>query len=96
VAGGVVYFNHVNSTTGNPVFEPFSARTPAPIEESTTTLPITRQIADLENQRRQQSPLQDTVLRWVAPFGGTVAITAPVTLGPEHARRSRASAGVFG
>jgi RHS repeat-associated protein len=80
VSGGLVYFNHINPSTGNPTFEPSSANTPVPIEESTTTLPITQQIIDLENQRRQQSPLQDTLLRWVAPFSGTVAITAPVTL----------------
>ncbi len=82
VSGGVVYFNHLDPNSGNPTFETTSQNTPAPIDETTTSLPVTQQIKDLEDQRRQQSPLQDTVLRWVAPFDGNIAITAPVTLDP--------------
>ncbi len=82
VSGGTVYFNHLDRTTSNPTFEPSSANTLAPINTTTTTLPASQQITDLENQRRAQSPLQDTVSRWVAPFNGTIAINAPVTLDP--------------
>jgi len=83
VSGGTVYFNHLDPITGNPTFEPSSANTPAPINTTSTTLPVSQQITDLENQRRAQSPLQDTVSRWVAPFNGTIAITAPATLDPS-------------
>lgn len=83
VSAGTVFFNHVDSTTGNPTFEASSANTQVPISVSTTTLPVSQQITDLENQRRQQSPLQDTIRRWVAPFTGTISIDAPATLDPS-------------
>ncbi len=83
VSGGTVYFNHRDPVTGDPTFEPSSANTPVPINQKTTMLPTSQQITDLENQRRAQSPLQDTVGRWVAPFNGTIAISGPVTLDPS-------------
>jgi RHS repeat-associated protein len=83
VSGGVVLFNHLDPS-GNPTFESTSAHTPVPVAESTTTLQPTKEITDLQNQWRQQSPLQDSVLRWVAPFDGTVAVNAPATLDPPQ------------
>ncbi len=82
VSAGTVYFNHLDPTTGNPTFDVSSDGTPVPINVTTTTLPASQQITDLEAQRRAQSPLQDTLRRWVAPFNGTIAIDAPATLDP--------------
>jgi hypothetical protein len=85
VSGGVVYFDHLDAN-GISTFEQSSANTAVPINTTTTTVPANKQITDLENQRRAQSPLQDTVGRWVAPFNGTIAITGPVTLDPFDTR----------
>src|SRR6266542_2147013 len=82
VSAGTVYFNHIDPTTHNPTFETSSDKTPVPINVTTTTLPASQQITDLEAKRRAQSPLQDTLRRWVAPFNGTIKIEAPVTLDP--------------
>ncbi len=86
VSAGTVYFNHLDVATGIPTFETNSSLTQAPISPGGgATLPPLQAIQDLETQRRQQSPLQDTVRRWVAPFDGSITIDAPVALQPPTA-----------
>jgi RHS repeat-associated protein len=85
VSAGTVYFNHLDPLSGDPTFESDSANTQTPITTGGATLPPIQAIQDLETQRRQQSPLQDTVRRWVAPFSGEVTISAPVSLEPPIA-----------
>jgi RHS repeat-associated protein len=85
VSAGTVYFNRLDAS-GNPTFDPSSSLTLAPITANgTATLPAIQAIQDLESERRKQSPLQDTIRRWVAPFNGTISIDAPVALEPPTA-----------
>lgn len=83
VSAGQVYFNHLEN--GIPTFSTSSSLTTVPIDDGTVNLPQIQQLADLEAQQRAQSPLQDTVHRWVAPFTGTVRITGAVTFSPPAA-----------
>lgn len=80
VSAGTVYFNRLDATSGHPTFDTSSSLTSVPITTSAASVPPIPAITDLEAQRAKQSPLQDTVRRWVAPFSGTIAIDAPVTL----------------
>lgn len=80
VSAGGVYFNHL--VNGIPTFTTSSAPTAVPIDDGTVNLSDIQELADLEAMQRAQSPLQDTVRRWVAPFTGTVAVSGAVTFSP--------------
>ena len=81
VSGGSVYFNHLVSGVPNFVLGD-SASTPVPIAAGTPAAVTVPELVDTETQLAEQSPLVDTVRRWVAPYGGTISINAPVTLQP--------------
>ena len=80
VNGGQVYFNHLDAI-GTPTFTASSADTPVPIGGGAVdTNGIVPDYEDLYQQNIDTFPLLDTVRRWIAPFAGTVRITAPVSL----------------
>lgn len=85
VSSDTVYFNRLVPSGGMmvPKFEQSSAGTKVPIETGTgAALPALPELQRVEQVLRGQSPLQDTLRRWVAPFDGSVRIDAPVTFTP--------------
>lgn len=80
VQNGIVYFNHIDSN-GNPSFTTLSSDTPSPINSASS---IDQSVVVHDPQVLQKAiddnPLHDVVKVWVAPFGGTINITAPVSL----------------
>lgn len=81
VSSGNVYFNHLNN--GIPTFvQGDSSATAVPIASGTPASVSVPQLVATETQLAEKSPLVDTVRRWVAPFAGTISISAPVTLQP--------------
>lgn len=82
VHAGHVRFNHLGAD-GVPSFSESSAGTDVPITSSQLQMPDLPKLKEIEEQQKAQSPLQDTVRRWIAPFKGTVSIDAPVTLDPQ-------------
>lgn len=81
VSAGKVRFNHLDAA-GVPHFTSSSEPTRVPIGVGDEELPDVQAIDDLHQQQKADSPLQDTVRRWVAPYGGHVDIAAPVSLDP--------------
>jgi RHS repeat-associated protein len=81
VSAGTVYFNSLNED-GEPEFRDDSAGTAVPIDDGTVDLPDLEEFDDFEQLQRDQSPLQDVVRRWSAPFAGTIDIVGAVTLEP--------------
>jgi RHS repeat-associated protein len=78
---GVVYFNHIDTITNEPVFEATSVRTPNPLYGATTVDPsLIPDAAAEQAELEQKFPLHDAVRMWMAPYGGNVIITAPVQL----------------
>ncbi|HUG84759.1 MAG TPA: SpvB/TcaC N-terminal domain-containing protein, partial [Euzebya sp.] len=92
VNGGTVWFNYLNGAT--PTFTTDSGLTPVPIDDGTLVLPSSPELAEIEATQRSQSPLADTVRRWTAPYGGTVAVTGDVTLDPTPAAGDYSGDGV--
>ena len=92
VSAGQVRFNHLEDVNGQkiPSFTSDSSDTSVPIDDGSVDLPAIQALADLEAQQREQSPLQDVVRRWVAPFSGTVAIQGDVKLDPPPDTRKPA------
>ncbi len=82
VEGGRVQFNHLDAD-GIPHFSADSGQTRVPVESKMLQLPPIDELQALEDQQRAQSPLQDTVRRWTAPFDGVISIVGPVTLDPQ-------------
>ena len=83
VSADTVYFNRLVPSNGTliPTFQTGSTGTRVPVESKSASLPVIDDLVEAEAARRAQSPLHDTVRRWTAPFGGTVAITgSPVLL----------------
>lgn len=80
VHDGEVYFN-IRTPAGQQFVAADSAATPLPITlglvDTSALLPDYAQIQD---DNAERFPLVDVVRIWVAPFGGTVQITAPVQL----------------
>ncbi|MEA2355665.1 MAG: hypothetical protein QOD61_1794, partial [Solirubrobacteraceae bacterium] len=84
-SNGTVLFDHLDAS-GTPTFSPDSSQTAVPLGSGDAlALPHVKALDDLAQQQRDQSPLLDTVRRWVAPFAGTVSIDAPVTFDPPPA-----------
>ncbi len=81
VDNGTVYFNHLDGS-GTPTFSTSSSLTPVPIDPSTVSADALAVLAEIEQQQRDSSALQDTARRWIAPLTGTIAITGAVTLDP--------------
>jgi RHS repeat-associated protein len=88
VAGGKVYFNHIEfDSQGNalPTFTANSTDTPSPIrgggviDDSDTKVDPQEQAEFLSD-----NPLQDAVRVWVAPYDGTVAISGTAKLLPPE------------
>ncbi|MPZ52145.1 MAG: hypothetical protein GEU79_05340, partial [Acidimicrobiia bacterium] len=84
VSGGTVHFNHLDMVGEQlvPTFTTNSAETEVPIDDGTIDIPEIAALTELEARQRAESPLFDTVRRWVAPLEGTVEITAPVEFDP--------------
>ncbi len=93
VMGGKVYFNHLDSE-GRPVFDPDSSLTPVPVDDASLNLKTPAEISEVLARRNSQTPVQDVVRRWIAPFGGTVAITGDVTWDPPAGGGHAAGDGV--
>jgi len=87
VKDGQVYFNHIDTATGQISFTPTSAGTPSPVVAGVTInqnlLDPTEAEAD-HQQAIDDNPLQDVVRMWQAPYSGTINITAPVSLLPSN------------
>ncbi len=79
VNGGKVYFNSLNSA-GVPTFRPSSDLTPIPLEPSALPTISSTKLTELSEQLSIQSPPIDTVRRFIAPFSGSLSISAPVAL----------------
>ncbi|XAY07766.1 hypothetical protein DSM112329_04656 [Paraconexibacter sp. AEG42_29] len=86
VTSGKVLFNHLEG--GVPTFEDTSDGTKVPIGERDLEVPDIEKLDELEQVQRDNSPVQDTVRRWVAPYAGTVDIDAPVTFDPPPDTRT--------
>lgn len=83
VKDGQVYFNHIDTTTGQISFMPTSVGTPSPVFAGVTISQNLIDPTELANDRQQaiaQNPLQDVVRMWQAPYSGTINVTAPVQL----------------
>jgi len=87
VSNGTVYFNHLvkrNNPTGTvedwiPTFTAGdSSQTPVPIDSGSTTVQLPPSVQTQLDKAFDNNPRIDTVRRWVAPFPGTVTISAPV------------------
>ncbi len=79
VRNGGVLFNRI--VAGVPTFDPDSAHTPYPIGEASVTAGLlTAEMQAMAARQDAANPKVDTLRRWVAPYSGTVAITAPVAL----------------
>src|SRR5260221_12172205 len=87
VKDGQVYFNHIDTTTGQITFTPTSQGTPSPIFAGVTINQGLVDPTELANDRQQaiaNNPLQDIVRMWQAPYSGTINVTAPVALLPSN------------
>jgi RHS repeat-associated protein len=79
VVNGTVWFNYLDN--GVPKFTTDSTKTPNPIGPAAIAANLTStQQAAAHAKLDAANPRVDTVTRWVAPYTGTVAITAPVAL----------------
>jgi len=87
VKDGQVYFNHIDTASGQITFTPTSAGTPSPVFAGVTISKDLVDPAELAADRQQaiaQNPLQDIVRMWQAPYSGTINVTAPVQLLPSN------------
>ncbi len=87
VKDGQVYFNHIDTTTGQITFTPTSVGTPSPVFAGVTISQGLVDATEMANDRQQaiaNNPLQDIVRMWQAPFSGTINVTAPVALLPSN------------
>ncbi|MFF1506501.1 SpvB/TcaC N-terminal domain-containing protein [Streptomyces sp. NPDC058326] len=79
VNNGGVLFGYLDAE-GQPAYSADSARTPAPIGGGSVTGAIVGDQTAQFNQQVDNSPLLDTVRRWIAPFDGTVRVDGGVQL----------------
>lgn len=88
VKNGRVFFNHIDSVSGNPVFTGLSADTPSPIGEDVGIDSTFATLDTLVEQRNiEENPLHDVVRMWEAPFAGRVRISGNVRLLPDDSQR---------
>lgn len=73
-----VLFNKLKN--GVPTFSAGSDGTYVPIIDGETPTDVDPAVEQIRARLAAQSPLVDTVRRWIAPFDGAVEIDAPVTL----------------
>ncbi|MHA6525880.1 SpvB/TcaC N-terminal domain-containing protein [Tessaracoccus sp. G1721] len=78
VNNGTVLFNRL--VGGIPTFQGDSEGTPVPLGSSALPSTSSQELDDLVEKMEKQSPPVDTVRRFVAPYTGSVLITAPVAL----------------
>ncbi|GAA1060582.1 SpvB/TcaC N-terminal domain-containing protein [Agromyces bracchium] len=78
VAGAKVLFNRLEN--GVPTFKEGSGGTEVPIIDGETPTSVDPEIQAIRDRLAAQSPLVDTVRRWIAPFDGTIDIDAVATL----------------
>ncbi|MEV4334300.1 SpvB/TcaC N-terminal domain-containing protein [Streptomyces sp. NPDC049597] len=79
VNNGGVLFGYLDAH-GQPAYSADSTRTPAPIGGGAVTGQIVGDQTAQFNQQVDNSPLLDSVRRWVAPFDGNVRVDGPVQL----------------
>ncbi|WP_449480079.1 SpvB/TcaC N-terminal domain-containing protein [Streptomyces avidinii] len=79
VNNGGVLFGYLDAN-GQPAYSADSARTPVPIGGGAVTGQIVGDQTAQFNQQVDNSPLLDSVRRWVAPFDGNVRVDGPVQL----------------
>ena len=88
VSGGQVLFGFINAA-GVPTFSANSADTPVAVGPGAIVTTNLLEDAAATVAERAQFPLLDTLRRWVAPYDGTISISAPVHLiqdtSPERA-----------
>jgi RHS repeat-associated protein len=80
IKDGVVWFNYLDK--GVPTFTKDSSKTSVPIDDATLVITTPEELQKIQDQQRKQSPQQDTVRRWLAPYPGTVRITGDVSFEP--------------
>jgi RHS repeat-associated protein len=88
VSHGSVLFDHID-LNGVPTFTTQSFATPVPIDQGSAAPGDASATAGIKADIAKQSPLVDTVRRWVAAYTGTVSILAPVTLTPPAGTTSK-------
>ncbi|MFG2999081.1 SpvB/TcaC N-terminal domain-containing protein [Streptomyces sp. NPDC048340] len=79
VNNGGVLFGYLDAN-GQPAYSADSARTPAPVGGGAVTGEIVGDQTAQFNQQVDNSPLLDSVRRWVAPFDGNVRVDGLVQL----------------
>ncbi|MFF0206179.1 SpvB/TcaC N-terminal domain-containing protein [Streptomyces sp. NPDC005017] len=93
VNNGGVLFGYLDAH-GQPAYSADSTRTPVPIGGGAVTGEIVGDQTAQFNQQVDNSPLLDTVRRWVAPFDGNVRVDGHVQLtqdpSPERAAYTKA------
>ncbi len=87
VDNGGVLFGYLDAN-GQPAYSADSSRTPVPVGGGAVTGEIVGDQTAQFNQQVDNSPLLDSVRRWVAPFDGTVRVDGRVqlTTDPSPAR----------
>ncbi|MFI0798681.1 RHS repeat-associated core domain-containing protein [Amycolatopsis lurida] len=87
VNNGGVLFGYLDAN-GQPAYTADSTRTPVPVGGGAVTGEIVGDQTAQFNQQVDNSPLLDSVRRWVAPFDGTVRVDGRVqlTVDPSPAR----------
>ncbi|WP_410659208.1 SpvB/TcaC N-terminal domain-containing protein [Amycolatopsis sp. lyj-112] len=87
VNNGGVLFGYLDAN-GQPAYSADSTRTPVPVGGGAVTGEIVGDQTAQFNQQVDNSPLLDSVRRWVAPFDGTVRVDGPaqLTADPSPAR----------
>lgn len=88
VNNGGVLFGYLDAH-GQPAYSADSTRTPAPIGGGSVTGEIVGDQTAQFNQQVDNSPLLDSVRRWVAPFDGNVRVDGRVQLTQDPPRRGR-------
>lgn len=88
VTGGKVLFNKLVSkpplVDKVPTFSEGSGGTYVPIIDGETPTSVDPEVQAIKDRLALQSPLVDTVRRWIAPFDGTITLDALATLvGPS-------------
>ncbi|MDX2564918.1 SpvB/TcaC N-terminal domain-containing protein [Streptomyces sp. TX20-6-3] len=93
VNNGGVLFGYLDAN-GQPAYSADSTRTPVPIGGGAVTGEIVGDQTAQFNQQVDNSPLLDTVRRWVAPYDGTVRVDGRVQLtqDPSPARAASTKA----
>ncbi|MGO4636435.1 SpvB/TcaC N-terminal domain-containing protein [Streptomyces sp. 2RAF24] len=79
VNNGGVLFGYLDAQ-GQPAYSADSGRTPVPVGDGAVTGEIVGDQTAQFNQQVDNSPLLDTVRRWVAPYDGNVRVDGPVQL----------------